>query len=292
MTELTDLKALNLWVGYDTKKIPKDPHTGRNAQTNNPSTWGTAAQAWIAKNRYRWAGVGVVFTLESGLVGVDLDDCFEIDNDGTRHIKPQARDIVQVLDSYTEYSPSRNGLHVICQGEIPDSVKRDDIGFEMYNELRYFTVTGNRLGDTTKIENRTQELNALYVTFKEEQTPTISRPQHIPNNKTNLDEVKKALSYLPVHQSYYDWLRALMAVHDAFPGNDGVRMIEDWSPGYKGEVERKFRSFERTAKDGVTIGTLFHMAKENGYIPPRRQGANGYKRRMSNTEIQKRLAAA
>jgi Ca2+-binding EF-hand superfamily protein len=47
-----------------------------------------------------------------------------------------------------------------------------------------------------------------------------------------------------------------------------VRLIENWSPGKRGEVRRKFASFDRTAKGGIGIGTLFHIAKEHGWKPP------------------------
>jgi hypothetical protein len=280
------------WVGWDSNKIPKDPHTGRNAQTNNPATWSDASTAWSAKCRHGWQGIGFVFTLESKLVGVDLDDCFYRDDLGVRHIKPMAKDVCQSLDSYTEYSPSHNGLHIICKGTIQDSVKRDDIGFEMYNELRYFTMTGKQLGDIAEIKECSPVLQALYATFT---SPVGERP--LPDTKrtpthTRQKDVKRALEHLPIHQSYYDWLRVLMAVHDAFPDQTGISLIESWSPGYKGEVARKFRSFERTTKDGVGIGTLFHMAKDHGYKPQpqKRQYGNG-KQTMSHKEIARRLLA-
>jgi len=291
MTSITDLKQMPLWVGWDTLKIPKNPHTGTNAQTNNPATWADASTAWRAKSRYGWQGIGVVFTLESGLIGVDLDDCFYRDDMGIRHIKPSAKDVCQSLDSYTEYSPSREGLHIICKGTIQDSVKRDDIGFEMYNELRYFTVTGKQLGDIAEIKECSPVLQALYATFTPTHLENNPLPIVRPKQDTRPEDVKSALSCLPIHQSYYDWLRVLMAVHDAFPGSDGVAMIEAWAPGYKGEVQRKFRSFERTAKDGVSIGTLFHMAKQNGYQPPaKKQYTNG--KHMSHLEMAKRLSTA
>jgi putative DNA primase/helicase len=292
MTTVTDLKSMPQWVGYDDRKIPKNPHTGSNAQTNNPATWSDAATAWKAKNRYRWQGIGFVFTLESGLVGIDLDDCFYRDDIGIRHIKPKAKDVCQSLDSYTEYSPSHNGLHIICRGKIQDSVKRDDIGFEMYNELRYFTMTGKQLGDIAEIKECSPVLQALYATFSPATIDNKPAPNELKNfTKISRNQIKEALTYIPIHQSYYDWLRVLMAVHDAFPGSTGVSLIESWSAGYKGEVERKFRSFERTAKDGVTIGTLFHIAKQNGFKPVNKKQYKNGAQYLSHKEIAKRLMA-
>lgn len=268
---LQDLKQLPQWVGHK-DKIPKNPNTGHNASSTNPETWANAAQAWRAKQRNGWDGIGFVFTIESGIVGVDLDDCFHYpEDDGIKRLKPWARDVVQCLNSYTELSPSGNGLHILCIGEIPYSITKNKIGFEMYNEARYFTVTGREYGAGTgcyEIAERQKELTALHVTFADD---PINKP--LPkvqgqNEAISKIEVEKALAVLPVHQDYNDWLRCLMAVHDAFPDSDGVAMIEAWSPGHRGEVANKFRSFDRTAKDGVTIASLFHLAKRHGYQPP------------------------
>ncbi len=118
---LADLKLLPQWVGYTAAKVPMNPHNGRAAASNNPDTWGTAAQAWAAKKRHNWAGVGYVFTIAAGVVGVDLDDCFDADG----RLSDEARQIVQMLNSYTERSPSGTGLHILARGSIPHSIKTD-----------------------------------------------------------------------------------------------------------------------------------------------------------------------
>jgi hypothetical protein len=281
MTTLADLKQLPQWVGHQ-DKVPKNPHNGKNASSNNPATWATAAQAWTAKKRHGWDGIGFVFTIQSGIVGVDLDDCFQ--EDGT--LKSWAKDVVFCLDSYTEYSPSGKGLHILVRGTIPHSIK-DGNGYEMYNELRYFTVTGNRyLNGVETIEEKQKELDALFVTFGGDFNDPAPLPdvKPSPNQEVTADQVGQILSQLPVHGDYNTyWLPILMAVHDAFPDETGVRLIEAWSPGYKGEVRRKFRSFDRTTKSGVGIATLFHIAKQHNvpipgkpkkqYKPARRQMA-------------------
>lgn len=159
---MSQLKALPQWVGYTARKIPMCPHTGGAAASNNPETWGTAAEAWAAKKRHGWAGIGFVFTIGAGVVGIDLDDCF--DEDG--RLNDTARQIVQMLNSYTERSPSGRGLHILACGTIPHSVKT--AGFEMYAELRYFTVTGDVYGEPRDIEERPDELSALFATYCDE----------------------------------------------------------------------------------------------------------------------------
>ena len=273
MQTIAQLKLRPAWVGYNTQKVPLDPHTGRAAATNNPDTWGTAAQAWAAKKRHRWAGIGYVFTIGAGVVGVDLDDCFTDDG----HLNDTARQIVQMLNSYTERSPSGKGLHILACGSIPHSVKRP--GFEMYNELRYFTVTGNQYGASEfvgcNIEDRQDEMNALFVVYDGdyEPAPRPVRPAIERGDvSVSIAEVERALGVLPPQGDYNtDWLPILMAVHDAFPDECGIALIERWSPGYKGEVARKWRSFETAERSNkITIASLFHKAKQYGYEPPRK----------------------
>lgn len=269
MKTIAELKTLSQWVGYTPNKVPMCPHTGGAASSNNPDTWGTAAQAWSAKKRYGWAGIGYVFTIGAGVVGVDLDDCFDENN----RLSDEARQIVQLLNSYTERSPSGKGLHILVCGSIPNSVKRP--GFEMYNELRYFTVTGNQYGASefscNDIADRQGQLEALFAVYDDFNARAMPpQPRPVTAQTTDEAEIAKALSHIPAQGDYNsDWLPVLMAVHDALPDDRGVALVESWSPGYPGEVARKFRSFDRTAKGGITVATLFGIAKRYGYQPPK-----------------------
>ena len=69
MKTVAELKTLSQWVGYTSKKIPMSPHTGTAAASNNPDTWGTAAEAWAAKKRNGWDGNGYGVTIAPGAVG-------------------------------------------------------------------------------------------------------------------------------------------------------------------------------------------------------------------------------
>lgn len=269
---LDDLKPLPFWVGHK-NKIPMSPNSGKAAMTNTPSTWNTASIAWSAKSRHGWDGIGYVFTIGMGIVGIDLDHCF--DDQGL--LLSWAADVVNCLNSYTEKSPSGNGVHIFVRGEIDRSIqyKMESGGaFEMYNELRYFTVTGDTLNVNHFIEHRQKELDALYVTFGGDLDPKPLPTIKSSNHQTSEKDIEDALRVMPVHGDYASyWLKVLMAVHDVFPDERGVSLIEAWSPGKKGEVRRKFLSFDRTSKSGVTIASLFHMAKEYGWKPKKKRQA-------------------
>ena len=287
---MEELKAIPHWVGHK-NKVPMNPNSGSAAQSNNPKTWATASKAWQAKNRFGWDGIGYVFTIKAGIVGVDLDDCFIGNGRTIDDLKPWAKDVVLCLQSYTEFSPSGNGLHIYVKGEIEGSINKSKLGFEMYDELRYFTVTGKVLpGWMTEIRERHEELAALYVVFGDEMErplPDVSSGRDY--GVASKEEIKDALNHLPIWGDYHDWLKILMAVHDAYPGNDGVALIEAWSPGKKGEVTRKFRSFDKTSKSGITIATLFHMAKQGGWKPKQASNSWRYRKADGNANITTKL---
>ncbi len=123
-------------------KMPIDPKNGYfGAKANDPSTWGSLDQALEALVKYRAKGVdGIGIELGDGLCGIDIDHC--VDEHGT--VSPQARDVIKVMDSYTESSVSGTGIHIIFEGAIPDGARRKN-GLEMYSDGRYFTLTGNLL---------------------------------------------------------------------------------------------------------------------------------------------------
>jgi hypothetical protein len=49
--------------------------------------------------------------------------------------------VFEAFNSYSELSPSGNGLHIIVKGKVPSGRRRGSI--EMYNNVRFFTMTGN-----------------------------------------------------------------------------------------------------------------------------------------------------
>lgn len=94
------------------------------------------------------------------------------------------------------------------------------------------------------------------------------RVQHYEPRNTDEREVQDALKHInPWGIDYDQWLSILMALHSEFPGGNGMAMAEAWAQGYKGEVERKWRSFDQNGNGSgrVGIGTLFAIAKEQGY---------------------------
>ena len=103
--------------------------------------WASYAAAVQAVPRLGCRGIGYV--LGDGLCGIDIDHCI---NPATGGLLPEALDIVEVMHSYTELSPSGTGLHILWRGKKAGPACRRALapgaGLEMYDGGRYFTVTG------------------------------------------------------------------------------------------------------------------------------------------------------
>ena len=140
-------------------KIPYSPESGSRARSDDPATWGTLSEARKAAREKDLDGIGFVFTESDPFCGVDLDACVD---PNTGEIASWATEIVGALDSYTEFSPSGTGLHVLLRAELPSGGNRR-ARIEMYDRGRFFTVTGRRLRGTSHVlEERQEQLSALH----------------------------------------------------------------------------------------------------------------------------------
>ena len=104
--------------------------------------------------------------MRGDLTGVDLDHCRDQE---TGQIEPWAVEVVTLIDSYTEVSPSGTGLRIICRGKIPGPRRRKG-SVEMYDESspRYLTITGVHLeGTPTTVEERQKAVEHVYFNFLE-----------------------------------------------------------------------------------------------------------------------------
>lgn len=159
-----ELKNLPNWVGFriipqkdkKSKKIPVDAQTGRFARCNAPETWCLFEEVLKQANVFNFNSIG--FALVEPYVGIDIDHCV---HEGV--ISPLAQSIITDLNSYTEFSPSKTGVHIICKGTLPQDRKLTSLNVEMYSRKRFLTFTGNVLDQTpVEIHDRSQELAVLY----------------------------------------------------------------------------------------------------------------------------------
>lgn len=147
--ELTELKQWCIWRyverGDKVTKLPINPADNTFAKSNDESTWADLQTAREGYQKYNADGLGFFF--KEPYMGIDIDD---IGEELERYKRGDIQENIvfefyESLKSYTEISPSGNGIHIILKGEIPGSRRRKE-NVEMYDSGRFFTMTGDSLG--------------------------------------------------------------------------------------------------------------------------------------------------
>ena len=188
-----ELKQLNNWCVWKFEKrngkrtkIPFNAETGEFAKSNDKSTWSSYETAVNAK------GVdGIGFFFEPPYLGIDIDD---IDDDLHRFKQGDKLDNIvsefnEAFKSYTEVSPSGNGLHIIVKGKIPGNRRRKG-NIEMYDSGRFFTMTGKTIGkykDVTEVSK--QVFKTIYDKYLPDNTVQYPTTNNYQQNIHNLSEI-------------------------------------------------------------------------------------------------------
>lgn len=148
--EITERHQFVLWrAEIRNGRVTKVPYqlNGERASTTDPATWAAfEPTVWaFVHGGARWSGFGFVFGPNDPYCGVDLDHVID---PATGVIDEQASSIIETLHSYTEYSPSGTGVHVYVKATLPADCRKRAGGIEVYDQGRYFTVTGKQFGTT------------------------------------------------------------------------------------------------------------------------------------------------
>jgi primase-polymerase (primpol)-like protein len=169
------LKQYDHWVCWrletrDGKrtKSPYDPRTGYGAKAGDPSTWVDFDTALAAYTNGGYDGIGFEFHTDDLVCGIDLDDCRD---SVTGELDEWAQQIVDRFNTYTEISPSQTGVKLFLKGKKPKGRNRKD-HIEIYDNARFFCVTGHVHGHTRRVQNRQDQL----IAFHSELFPTITEP--------------------------------------------------------------------------------------------------------------------
>ena len=181
-----ELKALPNWVCWaavpdarshsGVSKKPVNALTGELAKSNDPSTWTSFENAVKAAPRY--SGLGLMFG-NSPYFGVDVDDV----RGDVEAYSGIAAEFAEALDSYAELSQSGNGIHIICRGHLPPHGRR--LGkVEMYEDGRFFVMTGKPFGKARGIRDCTESIKGLHEKYigggrepKPKPLPVCENPQ-------------------------------------------------------------------------------------------------------------------
>lgn len=147
----------------------------KRADSTKTSDFAPFADVLTALGNGRYDGIGMM--VYGDLSAVDIDDCVE---NGT--LSDMAKDIVDTLDSYTEYSPSGKGIRIIVRtGSLKYDKERYYInnrkrGLEVYIAgctAKFVTLTGNGIRERDA-EERSAEV--ITVAAKYMLRPAMMKP--------------------------------------------------------------------------------------------------------------------
>lgn len=198
-----ELKGYKNWVCWQAYPDPKshsgiskkpiNPRTGGFAMPNNSDTWSDFETAVRQSGKY--SGIGFMFS-NSPFFGVDLDDMpqdiEDYKNGGADNI---VSEFVNTLQSYAEYSQSKTGIHIICKGHLPEGrrkAKNDSGGFEMYDNGRFFVVTGDYCSEYAYINECTENVKPLHSKYLGKATEPQPKSRSIEVNLNTVDDIVKA----------------------------------------------------------------------------------------------------
>lgn len=174
------MKTQTQWICWESEerdgeetKLPRAPWVGHmgNVSATDWVNWATFETAAEWAHRHPKLGLGYVFCCAGPYCGVDLDHCITEAN-GEKRLKPSAVDILDRLGSYAEYSPSGEGLHIIVRASLDDALKNESQGVEVYDRNRFFTFTGDWLGQeksSTFANPRQDEIDGLVEQYMTEE---------------------------------------------------------------------------------------------------------------------------
>lgn len=195
-----ELKGYKNWVCWQSYPDPKshsgiskkpiNPRTGGFAMPNNSDTWSDFETA--VRESAKYSGIGFMFS-NSPFFGVDLDDMpndiQDYQNGGADNI---ISEFVNTLQSYTEFSQSKTGVHIICKGTLPEGrrkAKNDSGGFEMYENGRFFVVTGDYCSAYAHINDCTESIKPLHSKYLGKATEPQPKLRNIEVNPNTVDDI-------------------------------------------------------------------------------------------------------
>lgn len=166
-----EMKRINNWIMWRSEELKADgsyskiPYqvNGYKASSTDSSNWSSFDEAKLTYSKGGFSGIGFVFTKESGIVGIDIDnvDVNNLDFDIE----------LLTMGSFSEISVSGQGLHIYVKGEKLEGMPSKKGNYECYDENRFFIVTGNQFSkvpDVLEGQHIIDEFSKLYLPAKKE----------------------------------------------------------------------------------------------------------------------------
>lgn len=250
----SELKKLPHWVLWDAEwneerqQFEKIPYqiNGKKASSTDFATWNTFDKVFeIYEESNKFEGIGFVLSPLDQYCVVDIDDISDVYN-----LDELASEITDM--SYAEVSPSGTGTHIWFRykhNKERHKNKNADTGYEIYDNKRFITVTGQSLNDLP-----IKEGGAILDTF--------------------LDKVLKRETIVTQQITAASFGRASFnedeIIRRALNGKNGDRfysfLFGGWEPLFKGDYSSADMSFLNDLsfwcnKDPVMMDSIFRKSK-------------------------------
>ena len=192
------LKQHKYWCVWKDKKMPYNPKTNEPAKTNSHETFADFDTACKAYESGKYSGLGI--GIFDGISAIDIDHCIE-----NGELSDMAKDIINQMNSYTEISPSGNGIRIIFTTEnfSYDNntyyINNHNKGLEVYVSnctSKYVTITGNAINNKPIIDGTSVLPNILntYMKKKQKSANIPSTSQKASCTSTDIDFLQIGLA--------------------------------------------------------------------------------------------------
>lgn len=257
--------------------ITGEARRGAQGSESDRAKMATFEDAKAFAIRHNFPGVGFAFMPEFGITGLDFDDCVVDGRVDTRVEELTA-------GTYTEYSPSGNGVHAFVLGVYPDhkdspprNPERDKFGCETFQGKGFLTFTGcpTDLTEATGDENSISPLPQHVIDYFGTRFVHVRalREKYEGDGKPvfgfSEEQIEGYLKALPEDLSYDEWVKVGMAVHHETYG-EGFALWDEWSAASPKYTDTAY-SLARWESFGVnnsaeytTMGTVLQMLRQNG----------------------------
>lgn len=249
-----------------TTKMPYNPMTGHRAKSNDPHSFTTFDVAAMEAESGGYSGIGI--GMFHGVCAIDLDDCVT----DAGYYTPMAAEIIELMHSYTETSPSGNGVHILfrAEGFRYDTsryyIMNHPKGIEVYvagATSKYVTVTGERVNEYAYGE-RSRELAQLLERYMLRSDSGVSCGRNGVNGVNPQNGTKQ--------EAGMEWSDAdlLQKAFSCRNGESFRRLWEGDSSGYPSQSEADMALCRQlafwTGRDGQRMDALF---RRSGLMRPK-----------------------
>lgn len=242
------------------------PRNGAMDTPEDVAQFGTYADASRAVATGGYAGLG--FALGDGWQGVDLD---------TMSQRPQlytiAADLMQ--RTYCETSPNGDGIHAIGYGQPFAAMGSTSDGIEAYAGGRYFTVTGNSVGQPTVADLSSyveRDLRPRRGAAPTVPRPPAAAPSWVMASVTPEQVVELRSALLSMRSDDRGlWVDVGMALRGL--DEQGRALWMEWSAqSDKFDAADAARTWESLRPTSTDYRAVFAKAQAGGWVNPKAQG--------------------